>query len=396
MTTDQGALQGTKNAFDDWRSIAAAIFMALVGYTVMVSVPVLSTALVDKVGFSEVEVGRIWGNDMLGLAIGAVIAAFTVSRINRRTLIMIGVIVGIAANALCIYIVTYEAVMLLRLLAGIGAGIITGVAVATLGGTSRPVIAFNLELLGFAASTFLELRYLPKLSMNEIYIFFMILALLCALLARFVPARPSNAKELEQQEKGEDHFQDWHVPKYMPILCLVAVCFTYINIGGYYTYIELAAHADGIADEWVAFALEWSAVFGVIGCVLAYLATRFGLFKPLFISLIAMAAVVIMLGAGITNTNIIISLFGFMTFWTFIDVYQSAMLGHMDRSGSFVALLPAVQGFGQFIGPNIGASVIGAGLGYGAMFVVTGSMTLVAFLIYLGVMLVMRRHKAPN
>ena len=82
-----------------------------------------------------------------------------------------------------------------------------------------------------------------------------------------------------------------------------------------------------------------------------------------------------------------------MALWTFVDVYQSAMMGHMDRSGSLVALLPAVQGFGQFIGPNIAASVIGAGLGYGTMFVVTGSMTLVAFVLYLGVMVIMQRRK---
>lgn len=393
MTTDQEALKGTKNAFDDWRSISAAIFMALVGYTVMVSVPVLSTALVNKVGFTEVEVGRIWGNDMLGLAIGAVIAALTVSRVNRRTLIMAGVILTIVANALCIYMVSFNEVMLLRMFAGIGAGIITGVAVATLGGTTKPVIAFNLELLGFAISTFLELRYLPQLTMNEIYVFFIILALLCALFSQYVPSRPSSADELVQQEKGEDHFQDWHVPKTLPILCLVAVCFTYINIGGYYTYIELASSADGIADEWIGPVLAWSSIFAVVGCVIAFYATRFGLFKPLFVSLIAMAGVVIMLSAGITNTNIVISLFGFMTLWTFVDVYQSAMIGHMDRSGSFVALLPAVQGFGQFIGPNIAASVIGAGLGYGTMFVITGSMTLVAFFIYLGIMITMQRHK---
>lgn len=393
MTADQQALKGTKNAFDDWRSISAAIFMALVGYTVMVSVPVLSTALVDKVGFTEVEVGRIWGNDMLGLAVGAVIAAFTVARVNRRKLIFAGVILSIVANAICIYLVSFNEVMVLRLLAGIGAGIITGVAVATLGGTTKPVIAFNLELVGFAISAFLELRYLPQLTMNEIYIFFIILSLICVVLARFVPSRPSNADELVQQEESEDHFQDWHVPKFMPIFCLVAVCFTYINIGGYYTYIELAAHADGIADELVAFALEWSAVFGVLGCVVAYYATRFGLFKPLFASLIAMAAIVIMLSAGITDINIVISLFGFMALWTFVDVYQCAMVSHMDRSGSFVALLPAVQGFGQFVGPNVGASIIGAGLGYGTMFAVTGSMTLVAFLLYLGVLVLMKRRK---
>jgi hypothetical protein len=66
------------------------------------------------------------------------------------------------------------------------------------------------------------------------------------------------------------------------------------------------------------------------------------------------------------------------------------MMAHMDRSGSMVALLPCVQGFGQFIGPNIAASIVGAGLGYGTMFMVSGSMALVAMLLYTGVFLYMQ------
>jgi hypothetical protein len=46
--------------------------MALVGYSVMVSVPVLSTAMVGMLGFSEGQVGRVWGADLGGLSIGAI------------------------------------------------------------------------------------------------------------------------------------------------------------------------------------------------------------------------------------------------------------------------------------------------------------------------------------
>ena len=97
---------------------------------------------------------------------------------------------------------------------------------------------------------------------------------------------------------------------------------------------------------------------------------------------------------GITDINILVSLFSFMTLWTFVDVYQSAMMAHMDRGGSLVALLPSVQGFGQFVGPNIAASIVGAGLGYGTMFLVSGSMALVALLLYLGVFAYMHSRKS--
>jgi predicted MFS family arabinose efflux permease len=372
--------------FDGWRSISIALFMALVGYSVMVSVPVLSTALVGMLGFTEEQVGRVWGADLGGLSLGAIMTAMLVARVNRRYLVLAGVILSLGANALCMVFVEYEPVLWLRVAAGIGSGIFTAVAVVSLGATTKPVRAFNMLLLGFAFSTALELHILPKLSMNEIYLFFIGLTAVCAVFIRWIPTRP-------QQEEHEDSDEDWHVPRFLPVICLVAVCFTYINIGGYYTYIELAAHADGIAKDWVGPLLTWSSIFAIVGCVIAYLCTRFGLFKPLFVSLLAMTIIVVMLSGGITDINILVSLFSFMALWTFVDVYQSAMLGHMDRSGSLVALLPSVQGFGQFIGPNISASILGAGLGYSTMFTVSGSMALVAMALYMGIFVYMHRRK---
>ena len=394
MANDEINAGGNSTIFDGWRSISIALFMALVGYSVMVSVPVLSTALVAQLGFTEEQVGRVWGADLGGLSLGAVISAVLVARVNRQYLVWAGVILSVGANAMCIAIVDYEQVMWLRVAAGIGSGIFTAVAVVTLGATTNPVRAFNMLLLGFAFSTAAELHILPKLTMNEIYLFFIGLTTVCALFIRWIPSRPLNAEELALQEKREDHLENWHVPRFLPVICLVAVCFTYINIGGYYTYIELAAHADGIAKDWVGPILTWSSIFAIVGCVLAYFCTRFGLFKPLWVSLFAMAAIVIMLSNGITNINIVVSLFAFMTLWTFVDVYQSAMLGHMDRSGSLVALLPSVQGFGQFIGPNISASILGAGLGYGTMFVVSGSMALVAMFLYIGIFIYMHTRRS--
>ncbi len=69
------------------------------------------------------------------------------------------------------------------------------------------------------------------------------------------------------------------------------------------------------------------------------------------------------------------------------------MMAHMDRGGSLVALMPSVQGFGQFIGPNISASVLGAGMGYSTMFIVSGSMALVAMLLYSGVFFYMHQRQ---
>jgi predicted MFS family arabinose efflux permease len=393
MTIDADSTRGAPIVFDDWRSISFAVFMALVGYSVMVTVPVLSTALVQTLSFTEEQVGRVWGNDMLGFSIGAIVSAFLVARVNRRQLVMGGIVLSIGANALCMFAVEYEPVMWLRLATGIGSGIFTGTAVATLGGTTKPVRAFNILLLGFAFSSAGELHLFPQLSLHGIYWFFIGSTAVCALFLRWLPSRPLNDAERQHQEQIEDHSENWRVPVILPIFCLVAVCFTYINIGGYFTYIELAALADGISQEWITPLLTWSSFLTLAGCLLALFCARFGLFKPLFLALLSMAVLVGMLSGGITNINLAVSMFAFMSLWTFVDVFQSSMMGYMDRSGSLVALLPSVQGFGQFVGPNIAASIIGAGMGYGTMFLVSGSMALVAMVIYGGMFFYMHTRK---
>ncbi len=394
MTNDATSTGGTPTFFDGWRSISISLYMALIGYTVMVTVPVLSTALVEMLGFTEEQVGRVWGADLGGLSLGAVLTSLLVSRVNRRLLVMAGVVLNIGANALCIFFSEYEPVLWLRVAAGMGSGIFTAVAVVTLGGTTKPVRAFNMLLFVFSFSAALQLHILPLLSMNEIFLLFIGTALVCALFLPWLPTRALNEEELTQQEQSEDEVEDWHVPRVLPVICLIAICFTYINIGGYFTYIELAALADGVAKDWIGPLLTWSAFFAIVGCGIALLCQRFGLFKPLFVSLFTMAAIVMLLSGGITDINVVVSLFSFTTLWTFVDVYQSAMMAHMDRSGSLVALMPSVQGFGQFVGPNVAASLLGAGMGYSIVFIVSGSMALVAMLLYVGVFIYMHRRQS--
>jgi predicted MFS family arabinose efflux permease len=394
MTSDSNTTEAAPIIFDGWRSISISLYMALVGYTVMVTVPVLSTALVMMLGFTEEQVGRVWGADLGGLSLGAIMTAILVARVNRRLLVMAGVALSIGANVLCIFFVEYEPMMWLRVAAGMGSGIFTAVAVVTLGGTTKPVRAFNMLLLAFSFSAALQLHILPQLSMTQIFLMFIGTTTVCALFLPWLPARALNTEELALQEQSEGEAEDWHVPRALPVICLVAICFTYINIGGYFTYIELAALADGIAEDWIGPLVTWSAMFALVGCGIALLCQRFGLFKPLFVSLFAMWAIVIMLSGGITDINILVSLFSFTALWTFVDVYQSAMMAHMDRGGSLVALMPSVQGFGQFVGPNVAASVLGAGMGYNFVFIVSSSMALVAMLLYVGVFVYMHRRQS--
>jgi predicted MFS family arabinose efflux permease len=389
-----------RTVFDGWRSMSISLYMTLVGYGVLVGIPVISTAWVNLLGFSEVDVGRVAGADLGGLSLGAAVTALFIARVDRRLLVLGAALLAITANALCTVTAEYEQVLWLRFLAGFGSGIYTAVAVATLGATSRPARAFNMMLFAFAFSQALELHVLPQLPMNGIYLVFIGAYAVSLLFLGWIPPRPV-PKQLAAGRDPEDTSvapaaATPSVPAYVPWLVLGAITATYINIGAYWTYIELASADAALSSadpEWVGKVLVWSSFLSLLGCLFATVTSnRYGLARPLLVTLAAHSAIAGMLAAGINDVNIVVSVFMFNFLWIFVDVYQMATIANVDHSGRFASLMPAAQGLGQIIGPNLAATILAFGLGYSGVFIMCATATMSGMLLY--AFMYMRLRKA--
>ena len=368
-----------RNEFDGWQTLTLSLIMTLVGYAVLVGVPVISTAWVELLGFTEAQVGRVAGADLGGLSAGAIVTSLVITRFNRRHLVLFSGAVAIVANYLCTIYVTYDAVLLLRVCAGFGSGMFTAVAVAALGATSKPARSFNLMLFAFAFSQAAEMRILPKLSMNGIYYLFIASYVACLVFIKYVvPYAPDTAEKDETEDASAST-----VPTYIPWLCLSAIFVTYINIGAYWTYIELASLDAGVPDDWIGEVLVWASLLSVVGCAFAtIISNRFGFMRPLATALVTMTTIVGMLAFGINNYNIIVSVFMFNFLWIFIDVYQMSTVAIIDPKGAYASLMPAAQGLGNIIGPVAAGGIIGMGLGYSTVFVFCATAAFSGMLIY--------------
>ena len=375
------ALEDWKILFeDDWKSLIIALYMVLVGYGVLVGIPVISTAWVTKLGFTEVEVGRVAGMDLGGLAAGSVFTAWIIQKVNRRILVFFGIVIAIAANALCIRYVDYETVLYLRFMSGFGSGIYTSVAVAVFGMSIRPALAYNLMLFSFAFSQALEMQVLPQLSMNGIYMAFIVCFLITIPFLGWLQSYPVS------RNSDQDQIQEQRIDKKLslvPWVCLFAIFLTYINIGAYWTYIELAALDANTNADLVGSTLVWASFCSLLGCFIAtLLSNRFGLIRPLLIALITMATGVGLLSFGITEPKFLMSVFTFNLLWIFTDVYQMGSLANFDHGGRYSAYLPASQGLGQIVGPNLAASILSLNLGYESVFMMCWAAAMLAMAIY--------------
>lgn len=396
ITRPKVTLHHSKTIFDDWRSISIALYMALLGYAVVVGIPVISSAWVNLLGFTEVEVGRVAGADLGGMSLGSMIASLLLNRMNRRFIVVGGIVLAVTSNGLCMIFLEYEAVLWLRALAGIGSGVYTSVALATLGGTARPARAFNMMLFAFAFTQAAEMQILPQLSMNGIYTLFISLYLFSLLFVKWVPAKAVQREdviELDVEEaKNKHHFEQKYMPHYVPWICLSAIFFTYVSIGTYWTYIELATVGAGVDPEFIGNMLVWASFMSLCGCLVATLISdQLGLIRPLLVTLSVVALSVGIMVGNVSQYDFVVSVFAFNFLWIFVDVYQMGAMSNYDPSGKHVSLIPGAQGVGQIVGPNIAASLLGYELGYDAVFIMCAIASLTGMLIYAWIYIKLRR-----
>ncbi|MEM8550670.1 MAG: MFS transporter, partial [Verrucomicrobiota bacterium] len=212
-------------------------------------------------------------------------------------------------------------------------GVSTGIAVATLGGRLHAARAFNYLLFSFAVIQAGEMYILPRLTMEQIYTIFALSYVPILFMLPWVPARPAEERDVDDNNsRAPSRAVD--VPSAVPWLCLAAMALTYINIGAYWTYIELAATDAQLDGEWVSSVLVWVSFFSVLGCLVAtVLSDRFGLARPLLVTLVLHAATAGMIIGGITEPRFFISLYAFNFLWIFIDVYQMWSVASVDGTG---------------------------------------------------------------
>lgn len=365
------------NPFDARGSFLLSLFMTLVGYSVLVALPAINSAWVDQLGFTEVQVNRVASADLLGLFIGAVITSFLIRRTDRRKLIYTGIGFAVLANGLCVQYADYDSTLALRFVAGLGSGLYTAVAVASLGANSKPRQAFNWMLLAFAVSQFLELQLIPLLTMNGVYVFFIITYVVTLPFVRLIPAR---ANSIEPPSSNE---QQSRRPSFIAWVGIAAIVIAYINIGAYWSNIELAASDAGLEKDWAGQVIAWCSLLSFVGCFAAMWALRkLDYDRPLLVTfaimIFAVGALMLDFSAALFLTSV--AMFNFL--WIFIDVYQMGGVSAADRSGSAAAFIPGAQGLGQTTGPFAASFMLDSSWGFEGVFALCAAASAAALLIY--------------
>ncbi len=364
-------------------AIAAYVTLSVVGAVVFNGMPVIVGALADGYGFSESEAGYLTTMDLAGGVLASLLVSFLVTRVNRRQLVLVGFLLAVLLNGVAAFVQDYSTLMAIRLIAGLGSGVVYAMSIALLAGTHHLSRNFSILLFAQVSASALELFFFPKLAASfGTGSIFAITALASALSMSLLPFIPVDRGSTERGENIAEAV-DTGVPL-APWWCLLAIFFFYLCVGSFWAYCERLGVGAGLDGDSVSVSLALGNLFSLIGCGLAYwLSQRFGQARPLLIALAFVGAACVLLSGEVTPFIYVLGTYTYFLFWNLIDIYQLGSLSELDHSGRFAALVPAFQGVGLTLGPAGSAWLLDNGLNLSEIVLLDAATTAVAFICFL-------------
>ncbi len=138
------------------------------------------------------------------------------------------------------------------------------------------------------------------------------------------------------------------------IASLLAFFMFFVNVGAYWTYIELMGGAQGLSSRVVANSVAGSIGTGILGGLLAWaLGERFGRLWPIGITALLTIVAALLLYGRFGVAAFVVSGVLYYFAWNYSYPYQLAVVNEVDSTGRAVAI---TQAFG-FLGMSVGAGL---------------------------------------
>lgn len=373
-------------------AIASCLALATVGFVGSMGMPIVVEALIEQYHYSEGQAGYVASAEYLGMFVASVVVSSLILRVSRRKLAAAGLVLAVASNAVSLFTIALPNLLAIRFLSGLGCGMAYAVAVAVLAGTSHTVRNFMFLVFANAVTNVAVLYSFPTVlsRWHLAGIFFAYCGVLIAT-SFCIPWLPRGFS-ITQSPTEAAASTERSPPQFVPWLCLFAVFWFYMMIGGYWAFVVPIGTAIGFDAQFVGQMLSAGILLSLISCLVAYrLSQRVGQSKPLLFAL-AIIAVTHMVGGLWFGPAAFLGGLGIVNFfWNFTDIYQFGTIANIDHTGVFASRIQGAQMFGYVISPAAAGWLLDHHLGYPHLLAIFGAYVAIAFAVYVFVYAVLRR-----
>ena len=354
--------------FDRPISLLAMTLAGIAGVVALGLNPVIATAYVDFLGFSEAQAGYIVAADMSGTAIGTLLVSARVHIWNRRVTAVCGLAILLVGNLACLALAAFDSLLIARFIIGTGAGIAAGSMAAGIAATGNPDRYFGVYTVVTLSTGAMLMALAPRLLISfGIGGLFSMLACITLPALCLVRHFPEFAAHRKMSAGGKP--SSWRdMPLKAALTVTVATLAYYIGTGGVWPYMSQVGRAQGFTIQATGDLLAVAQLFGVAGALVpAVLGTRLGRKAPITFSLLASTGclLALLIFANKLVYALVVQLYMFV--WLMFFPYLMGIVSELDPIGRLAGVSYALQSVGFAIGPALAALMIPGG-GYAALF----------------------------
>jgi predicted MFS family arabinose efflux permease len=343
------------DAASERRRLVAAILVGVIGPEVFIVQPGFVQGLVEKLGFDERSAGYAASIEVWGITATTLLMTFCAHRFNWRKVIASSLLVVALSNVLCLGVHDKTVFVLLRFLAGAGAGSLISLSFTTVGLTSNPDRNFGYLIMWVLLYGAVVLYLMPTAyalsGMTGPLLFFALFPLTALPLVSAFPRSGDTAAAVEADAIN--------LPSPLKGLALTAMLAYFVAQGVAWAYLFLIGTAGGLSEQHVATALTLSQIAGVAGALLpAIMGPRFGRWRPLSVGIPGGAVALAFLIGRFEYLPFTLWVCAYNFFWNMTHPYLLGSMASFDRRGRVVVYAVAMQMLGLAVGPALAATVI--------------------------------------
>ncbi len=344
--------------FDDGLSATLLVCIVYpVGPAATILMPMIVGGLIDSYGFTEQQAANIAAVEGLGLVVASVLAAFWIRKVSWVRALALAFLSYAALNIVSASLDGFEPLLVARFLTGLAGGSLFAVTVAALGDNREPDRAFGLAqavqgvmmLAAFFAAPYL----IQTWRVGALFYMLGGASLLLLVTLRWFPTRGrTRAAPADTTRQGTGHTA-------LIWLGLFASVIFFVNVFGFWAFVERIGQAAGLPVATIGLALGVSQVMAIVGALAAAAASdRYGRYWPLCIVLVGQCVALFALIGAFGPAVYFLATGIFQALFIVGVSYQMGAIAKLDTRGRFLVMMTAAQGLGAAFGPAIAAALI--------------------------------------
>jgi hypothetical protein len=167
-------------------------------------------------------------------------------------------------------------------------------------------------------------------------------------------------------------------------LGLFASVLFFVNVFGFWAFVERIGQAGGLPAQTIALALGISQVVAIAGALaVAWASDRYGRYLPLLIVLFGQAAALFAVLGDFGAATFFVSTGLFQALFIIGVSYQMGAIARLDIHGRYLVTMTAAQGLGSALGPALAATLIREGGDYSLIMPMAALLCLFGTLMFL-------------